>query len=629
MKAFGEFSLDTANQCLWRGRERVPIPPKPYDMLRFLVENCGRLVTTDEILEKLWHEVYVNPEVIRKYILDIRKILGDQADNPAFIETVPKRGYRFIAPVVETVAEQNALAHQTPTEIARPVEVGEERERAQSQQPSRSLGWWVLLSLALIALAATVIGGGVLLARRKSAVSTTNDASIAVLPFLDLSPGKDQEYFSDGLSEELIHDLARLPGLKVVARASAFQFKGKNEDLREVGRKLGVGNILEGSVRRDGAHVRITTELVKASDGFQLWSQSYDLEIKDIFAVQDEIASSVTEALQLRLLANNSHVTVPIVRRTGPEAYKAYLQATHFMGQGYTKEELTKALDYVDQAIRLDKTYAPAWALRATIQNRMAGFSLVEITEGTAEARRDAEQAIALDPNFALGYLALARIQNDYDWDWNAAKASLAKATELEPGNAEVVRVHSYLSRELGNLDEAIRYYKQAIALDPLRPDFHLGLGYLLHVDGRNAEARSELRKTLELNPQASLTHVILGRILVSEGNPQQGLAEINVEPNEWGRLTGQVLAYHALGRDQDSDAALNLLIKRYEIESANQIAEAYAFRGQRDKAFEWLERAYRQRDGGLTDIQIDPLLKSLRQDPRYAELIRKMHFPT
>jgi TolB-like protein/Tfp pilus assembly protein PilF len=484
------------------------------------------------------------------------------------------------------------------------------------------------LTLSLFAAAAAGIGVDVLIARRKSPGSTPSDASIAVLPFLDLSPSKDQEYFSDGLSEELIHDLARLPGLKVVARASAFQFKGKNEDLREVGRKLGVSNILEGSVRRDGAHVRITTELVKATDGFQLWSQSYDLEINDIFAVQDEIASSVTAALQIKLLASNGRAALPIVRRTSPEAYQSYLQARHFMAQGYTKQALDEALDYADQAIRLDENYAPAWALRAAIENRMAGFSLVDIKEGSGKARRDAERAIELDPNFALGYLALARTQNDYDWDWDAAKVSLSKAAELEPGSAEVLRVRSYLSRELGNLDEAIRSYKQAIALDPLRPDFYLGLGYLLHVAGRNTEAQAELRKALELNPQASLVHVTLGRILIAEGKPEQALAEIGIEPNEWGKLTGQVLAYHALGRGQDSDAALSLLIQKHESESAYQIAEAYAFRGQSNKAFEWLERAYQQRDGGLTDIKIDPLLKSLRQDPRYTALIRKMHFP-
>jgi TolB-like protein/DNA-binding winged helix-turn-helix (wHTH) protein/Flp pilus assembly protein TadD len=628
MKSFGEFSLDTANQCLWRGRERVPIPPKPYDMLRFLVENSGRLVTTDEILENLWRGVYVNPELIRKYILDIRKILGDQADNPEFIETVPKRGYRFIAPVADAVTERAVPAPQAPTALPRTEEVSAEGESPPNPQSSRRISSWVLLSLSILAVIGAATGIGVLIARRKPAFTTPSDASIAVLPFLDLSLDKDQEYFSDGLSEELIHDLARLPGLKVVARASAFQFKGKNEDLREVARKLGVGNILEGSVRRDGVHVRITTELVKATDGFQLWSQSYDLEINDIFAVQDEIASSVTAALQIKLLANNGRSVVPVVRRTNPEAYQAYLQARHFVAQGYTKEALEKAFIYAEHAIRLDENYAPAWALRATIQNRMAGFSLVDIKEGSDKARRDAQRAIELDPNLALGYLALARTQNDYDWNWDAANASLNKATELEPGNAEVLRVHSYLSRELGNLDEAIGFYKQAIALDPLRPDYHLGLGYLLHVADRNMEAHSELRKALELNPQASLVHVTLGRILITEGNPQQALAEINVEPNEWGRLTGQVLAYHALGRAHDSDAALSLLIKKYENESAYQIAEAYAFRGQSDKAFEWLERAYRQRDGGLTDVKIDPLFERLWKDSRYAEFLRKMHFP-
>src|SRR5215472_15092384 len=336
MKSFHAFRLDTANQCLWRGQERVSIPPKPYDMLRYLVQNPGRLVTHDELLEKLWPETYVNPELIRKYILDIRKVLGDRPDKPEFIETVTKRGYRFIASVVDDAAPTPA----NPTAIEEGVASETISPKLKGSPRKRSL-WKLVLTPVLAVVVAAAISRGLRVAPTERTVTSSNDASIAVLPFADMSPGKDQEYFSDGLAEQLIHELAKEPGLKVVGRSSAFQFKGKNEDLRAVGRKLGVANVLEGSVRRDGNHLRITAELIKANDGFQLWSQTYDREINDIFAVQDEIAQAASEALQLKLLRSKGQ---PILRSPNPEAYQAYLQAKYFSVRGLSKEDLGKAL---------------------------------------------------------------------------------------------------------------------------------------------------------------------------------------------------------------------------------------------------------------------------------------------
>src|ERR1700686_5312339 len=619
MKVFQPFRLDTVNHCLWRAEERVRLPPRAFDVLRYLVEHAERLVTQDEILEALWPETYVNAEVIKQYIRGIRKALGDDPEKPSYIETFSRRGYQFIAPVSDESA--------TP-----PPELGTQKdvvpgtassEEEKSSPPQYLLKFTIIPILTVVAVAATA--DHFWFARSRATRSLLNANSIAVLPFVDMSPAKDQEYFSDGLSEQLIHDLAKVPRLKVVGRSSAFQFKGENVDLREVGQKLGVANVLEGSVRREGKHLRITAELVKADDGFQLWSQTYDREINDIFAVQDEIARAATDALQVKLLGTNGQPIPPDLRSANPEAYQAYLQANYFLGRGHNKEDLSKALAYADQAIKLDKRYAPAWALRAAVENRMAGFSLTDLTEGSRKARDDAGRAIELDPTWAPGYLALAGTQNDYDWDWNAANASLSKATALEPGSAEVIRLRSYLFRELGDLDQAIKLYEQAIALDPLRPDYHLGLGYLRYAAGQYDKAQPALQKALDLNPQAALVHVTLGQILIAKGKPEQALAEIQKEPNEWARLAGQGLVYHALGRQQDSNAALAELVAKYSTDSAFQIAEGYAFRGHTDESFSLLERAFKQRDGGLPDIKIDPLLKTLRHDPRYNELLKKM----
>ena len=632
MKSFKTFRLDTVNHLLWRNSDRVPLTPKAFDVLAYLIEHAGRVVTQDEILGALSPESYVKPEVLRKYILEIRKSMGDRPDNPEFIETMPKRGYRFIAPVIDESAAELpdlAISHATE-EHAKEEKLGHETVHSEQESSSRKHGLWKLAIIPVLAvLAAATIAGYFQVAHKGSNAPSLNNTSIAVLPFADLSPAKDQAYFADGLAEQLINDLAKVSGLKVVGRSSAFVFRGKNEDVRDVGRKLGVANVLEGSVRREGNHLRITAELIKADDGFQLWSQTYDRELKDIFVVQDEIALAATEGLQLKLLGGNGQPVVPNLRSANPQAYQAYLQAQYFSGRGSSKEDLGKALDYTDTAIKLDERYAPAWALRSSVQNAMAEALLTDMTEGFRGSRDDAERAIALDPNLASAYLALANTQISCDWNWDAANTSIIKAAALEPGSVEVLRIRSYRSRILGDLDQAIKLHEQVVALDPLSANSYWRLGYLLYAAGRDDKARAEMQKALDLNPQGAYIHLTLAKILIAEGKPQQALAQIEKEPNEWARLTGQALAYHALGRERDSDAALAGLITRYRTYVAYQIAEVYAYREESATSFEWLERAYQQRDPGLPEIKSNPLFKNLRHDPRYTKLLKKMSLPT
>ena len=632
MRSFQSFRLDTANHCLWRGQRRVPIPPKAYDVLRYLVENPGRLVTQDELLEALWPETYVNPEILRKYIMDIRKILGDRPDKPVFIETVTKRGYRFIAPVMDESATESP---DLPASNATEEQVGPETAYSEPQRSSGKGHLWklammpVLAVVAVVALvAAAATAGHFWLARNKANARSLDNTSIAVLPFADLSPRKDQEYFSDGLADELITDLTKISGLKVVARSSTFQFKGKNEDLRRVGQKLGVANVLEASVRKEGNRVRITAVLTKVGDGSQLWSETYDREITHIFSAQDEIARAVTDALQVKLLSASDAEVSASSRSTNPEAYQAYLQGQYFAARGQDKEDLNKALSYADQAIKLDAKYAPAWAQRSQVLERLARVSLIDSADGFRRARESAERAIGLDAGSATAYMTLALIQMNHDWDWEGADASLKKAGLLQPGSAAVLGIRAHLARILGRVEEAIRLYEQAIALDPLRADFQLALGYELYVAGRNEEAPAALQKAQELNPQLSSLHLTNGQVLLAEGRWQSASVEMQKETGEWEKLSGEALAYHALGRREESDKALKRLIATHQSDAAYQIAEAYAYRGEIDKAFAWLNRSYLQRDPGTPEFKTDPLMKSLRQDPRYAELLKKMRLP-
>ncbi len=446
--------------------------------------------------------------------------------------------------------------------------------------------------------------------------------SIAVLPFVNMSSDKEQEYFSDGLSEELLNDLAKIPGLRVAARTSSFQFKGKTEDLRTVGEKLNVSTILEGSVRKEGQRVRITAQLIKVGDGFHLWSETYDRELNDIFAVQDEIARSVAGSLKLALLGGKT--ATPAAQGTNADAYNAYLQGRYFF-ERRNKENVEKAVGYYEQAIKLDSGYAPAWVGLAAARIRQADFGYLPVEEGYRKAREAAERALALDENLAEAHAAMGWIKMSHDWDWAGADASYKRALALEPGNAMVVSRAAELTANLGRFEEALAQDRRAVELDPLSVSTHIYLGEHAYRAGRLEEAVAAFKKALELNPERPFSHFGLGLVYLAQAHPQEALAEMEREPEPDFRLDGLALAYHALGRKKESDAALAELAAKYQAGAAVQIAEVYAFRGEADRAFEWLERAYAQRDPGLSQMKGEPLLKSLERDPRYAAFLKKM----
>jgi serine/threonine protein kinase len=494
--------------------------------------------------------------------------------------------------------------------------------------PASSINRGKLAGLLLLLLLLAGVGGYFWRNRARPHAGGANEASIAVLPFADMSSGKDQEYFSDGLAEELTNELAKVPGLKVTGRSSAFQFKGKNEDLRAVGQKLNVSNILEGSVRQDGNRVRITAELTKVNDGFQLWSEEYNTEIKDVFAVQDEIARAVTDALQIKLLGENATPGPARRQVTNPDAYQAYLQASYFVNRGSEKTNYEKALAYADQAIKLDANYADAWALRSTIFAGMAEDGFMDTASGFRRAREDAEQAIAVDPHSPMGYLALRDVRFTYDFDWQGADAALNQAAALQPGSADVFEDRADSEELRGRLDEAIAFRKRTVALDPLCSFCSMFLGNDLYQTGQYDEANTVLQKALDLDPQQGYIHFVRGQILLARGRPQEALLEMQQETNEGLKLAGEAMAYHSLGRQPASDAALKELIASHGGDGAYQIASAYAYRGEADKAMDWLDRGYQQHDSGMPGLKSDGLFNGLRQNPRYIELLKKMALP-
>jgi len=456
------------------------------------------------------------------------------------------------------------------------------------------------------------------------AIVAPNEKSIAVLPFADMSAGKDHEYFADGLAEELLNLLAQLPELRVIGRTSSFQFKGRNEDLRVIGEKLNVAHILEGSVRKSGDKLRISAQLIRAADGSHLWSKTYDRTLDDIFVVQDDIAGEVVKALELTLLGTTS---VTHARPVNPEAYNLALQGRFFL-ERRGKEDIERSVAYFQQSRERDPGYAPAWAGLSQAYARQAGSGYLPAAEGFRRAREAAEKALTLDPQLADAYIAMGWIQHVHDWDWEAADTSFRKALALEPGNALALRYAGRLAYTFGRWNEAIDVLNKAIERDPLRPNAYNNLGFVLLAVGRYAEAEAAFRKTLELDPNGASRHHPIGLALLLQGKNDAALREMQHETDEGWRLSGLPLVFHALGRRSESDAALANLKGRYAGDSAYQIADVYAFRGEVDLAFEWLERAYAQRDGGLAEIKCNPLLRGLAGDPRYKALLRKLKLP-
>ena len=459
--------------------------------------------------------------------------------------------------------------------------------------------------------------------------------SIAVLPFVNLSRDEENEYFADGLAEELLNMLTKIRGLRVVSRTSAFFFKGKDIDIPTVARRLNVAMILEGSVRKSGKRVRIATQLIEAATDSHLWSETYDRTLEDIFAVQDDIAQSVVKELRTALLgerpdgAARALVNADVIaaakgRSKNAEAHELYLRA-QFLLERHTPDDTAKSIEYFRSALEFDPHYALAWAGLAGAYSNQAGFGWAPLAETFERARVAAQRALDLEPDLAEGHSELGWIRMTYDWDWREADASYTRALELAPGNRPIVSAASLLADNLGRKDAAVALARRGVELDPLNAVAQGNLGLRCLNAGLLEEAAAALGRALELNPQCGLVHWALGTVYLEQGRPEEALGAFEREEMESLRLSGLTSAQHALGRRLESEAALRELVAKGAEDSAFQIAQAFAYRGEADTAFAWLERAFAQRDSGLSNMQQDPLLRNLHADPRWQAFLKKM----
>ncbi len=459
--------------------------------------------------------------------------------------------------------------------------------------------------------------------------------SIAVLPFVNRSRDEEDEYFSDGLADELLNVLSKIRGLRVAARSSAFTFKGKGATVADVGRALNVATVLEGSVRKAGARMRISVQLVKVADGYQLWSETYDRTLEDIFAVQDDIAQSVVKELRATLLgeavdAKTGDAATEAVaaavkgRSTNPEAHRLFLQARYFIDRS-TAEDTAKGIGYLKEALALEPEFALAWAELGRAHIAEANWGWSSAAEGFGRAREAVARALALEPDLPDGLVGLGWIQMFHDRDWSGSEASYRRALELAPGNALVLHQAGFLVANLGRFDEAIELGRRAVAQDPLSAAAYFFLGTIFWVAARHAESEAALRKALDLAPQRAATRAWLSIALLNQGRVEEALAEASREPEEWGRLFAMAIIHEVAGRRTESFEALRELAEKRGGEAAYQVADLHALRGEANLAFEWLERAYDQRDPGIGWTMVDPFLRSLHADPRWDAFLRKL----
>ncbi len=452
-------------------------------------------------------------------------------------------------------------------------------------------------------------------------IIATERKSIAVLPFVNMSDDPGNEYFSDGISEEILNLLVKIPELRVTSRSSAFSFKGQNVDVPTMATKLNVAHVLDGSVRKSGNQLRITAQLIEVVTDTHLWSETYDRELKSVFAIQDEIAAAVVDALQITLLGKGPKAT-----ETNPEAYALYLQGRHFAGQG-TAESIKQAETLLKQALALAPDFAPAWVSMSDVYFYQAAiFALRPVNEGAELAHHAIQQALAIDSQHGRAYAALARIEMYYDRDFVMASQHLQQALVLNPGDAGILNSAARLKLTLGRVDEAIDLNRQSIVLDPLSG--HTNFGITFYFAHRFEEAADSMQMAQSLNPDAVRNQYLLGLVLLAQGDAPAALVAMEHESDDAYRMAGMAVVLHALGDTGASDAALKELIERFAADSAFQVAEAYAVRAEIDDAFDWLEQAYDNRDSGLTSLLLDPLLANLHDDPRWEPFLDKIGLP-
>lgn len=619
---FNGFLLDTGERVLLRDGQAVPVPPKVLEVLLELVKNHGHIVEKEELLKCVWPETFVEESAIAQSIFTLRKVLGDIAEEHGYIETVPRRGYRFVAPVAELMDEP-AAPLKTPDQSA----VAAPRNR------------FLFLRIASTAVALIAVAAGYFLWPRPAHLTSEPPPKImlAVLPFANFTNDPQQDYFSTGLTEEMITQLGSLEPtrLGVIARTSAMQYQNTKKNVREVGRELGVDYILEGSVRREGDQVRITAQLIQVKDQTHLWARDYDRNLQDVLALQSDVAGEIAREIKLELTPEER---TRLARQPSidPEAHELYLKGRYFWNKR-SEDGFVKAIEYFQQAIAHEPKYAQAYAGLADAYALLGSMSNLEMSRAEAmpRAKAAALQALKLDDSLAEAHTSLAFVEMHYEWDWPSSEKEFKRALEFNPNYATAHQWYAVWLMAQGKTAAALEEERLAQEADPLSTIIKTDTAQLLVYAGRFDEAAQQAQKALEIDQGFSLAHIQLGDAYGGKQDYPAALAEFQKalainKGNTWA-LSGLAQTYAHDGQRRKSEAILQDLLKssKDRPDLAIEVANVYTALGKNGEAFASLEKAYQYRDGGLILFNMVPAFQSLRFDPRFAVLAQRVGLPS
>lgn len=612
---FGDFTLDPERRTLRAGEDELVLPESAYLVLETLVRNAPDTVDKKTLMDVGWPDAAVVQDNLVQAVHTIRSVLGGNAKKPRFVQTVHRRGYRFVAPV--TRIERDPGAPDSPLAT-----VGQEATRPRSR--GRRAARWVVAALLTAAAVAVVVTMG-----RNSSVEPHHVRTIAVLPLDNLSGDPEQEYFADGMTDALITELARLDTVDVISRTSVMRFKDTRRSVPEIAGELGVDAVVEGTVTRFADRVRVIAQLVDSSDR-HIWGESYEAELSDVLQLQRAVSVAIAEEIGARI---DPEPNAASPSRVDPRAHEAVLRGNYVL-RDRTEEAIRRAQAYFRQAIDVEPSYAPAYAGLAYSYNILANYGFAPSTEARPLARAAAERAVSLNPGLADAHLALALVAAEYDWDFETAEREFQLALSQQPSSPVARSGYAHLLVALGDLDRAVEELRRAHRLDPLSEIIAANIGWLLALDRRDVEAEQKLTEVLEFNPDFAVAQYYLGVLYDRQGRWDEAIAALT-RARELSRDASYAAGglAHALarsGRVAEARTILDELLQRSRTTYVSPVGLAVAHfgLGETDEAFARLRQAFVERKGWLLHLAVEPALDGYRDDPRYRELIDEIGLP-
>jgi DNA-binding winged helix-turn-helix (wHTH) protein/TolB-like protein len=631
---FGSFRLDTAEHLLWQNGRTVPLTPKAYETLLVLIKQRGRVVEKDELMKEIWPDTFVEEANLAHNISLLRRALGERPGEQQYIQTVPKRGYRFVAGVRE-VADQNTgpiLPERSEIQsVTGDTGIAGQNEKvapAHIASPFARPIFKVIVSVFLLSLLALVGVGLYLRSKPEQAVR-----SLAVLPFSNGSADPQLEYLSDGITASLINNLSQSPEMQVKSRTMAFHYKGQEANPQQVGRALGVSAIMTGKVVQQGDALIIQTDLVRVVDGLQIWGAQYIRKGSDIFAVQEEIARDIALKLRLKLVsADQKQRTKRYPANT--EAYHCYLKGRHIMDKR-SRETIAKSVGYFEQAIRLDPNYALAYADLSYAFVSLSFLGARPATEVMPKAKESVAKALEIDEGLAEAHTTLGTIKYAFDWDWKGAEQELQRAIEIDPNYGDARRANAFYLTYLGRFSEALAEINRAVELEPVSVLFNRDVAQILWSARRYDEVIEQCHKTLDLDPNMRTVYGWLARAYEKKGLYEQAIeAYLNsAEVFSFGPESGAALneAYAVSGWKGFWRLMLEMVKKRSKQRYVSPFlfAEIYVRLGEKEQALHWLEKTYQERLSAIVALNVNPMWDEFHSDPRFTALLRRAnHIP-